>query len=283
MDDERFQQLPRPLDDDFGFARARPRIAPSAVWQTVTPLRMIFWGGLLLIFDITFTTTTNGHGFKFDILNDAVGAVLIAIGVSRLGAIRVDGRYASALQFVWIVAVVAVLDEIRDHFVMPLPPAVSFALTVFGLVKLAAVIAFCLAMRWFCEAAGIGNAGRSWNVTTWLFVLIYALPLGFFYLAALAAIAGNKSFNINLGPGGLLLLPVFAVPLIHLFVSTSRMAREAEAFDADFDDEYGGPAGFDEMPMLRKEPASLAWLWLILGGLLLVMLLGCFGWLLVAY
>ena len=38
------------------------------------PAELIFWGGLLCIFDITFGQTTNGRGFRCDILNDAVGA-----------------------------------------------------------------------------------------------------------------------------------------------------------------------------------------------------------------
>jgi len=55
------------------------------------------------------------------------------------------------------------------------------------------------------------------------------LRLGFFFLAGLIAIFASTSFNLNLGPAGLLLLPVFALPLIHLFVSTSRLRRAAES------------------------------------------------------
>ena len=39
----------------------------------------------------------------------------------------------------------------------------------------------------------------------------------------------GESFNVDLGPAGLVLQVVFAIPLIHLFVATSRMARAAEA------------------------------------------------------
>jgi hypothetical protein len=94
-------------------------------------------------------------------------------------------------------------------------------------------------MRWFCEQARLARSVASWRLTTTLFVVIYLLPLGFFYLAAAWAIATGSSFHINLGAGGLLLLPIFAVPLIHLFVSTSRMRHEAEGryefepFDGD--------------------------------------------------
>ena len=189
---------------------------------------MIFWGGLLCIFDITFSQTTNGQGFKCDILDDTLGAILITVGVFKLSAIAVPGRYATVMGFVRIVSVLAVLNTIRAHFIMPLPPMVHVVLNLFGLVTLSAIVAFCVAMRWFCEEASLSGAARSWNVTTWLFVLIYLFPLGLLYLVTGVALASGQSFNINLGPAGLLLLPVFAVPVVHLFVSTSRMKREAE-------------------------------------------------------
>jgi hypothetical protein len=189
---------------------------------------MIFWGGLLCIFDITFTQTTNGRGFKCDILDDTLGAILIAVGVFRLSAIAVHGRYATVTRFVQVVSVLAVLNTIRAHFIMPLPPLVHVVLNLFGLVTLVAIVAFCIAMRWFCVEAGLVAAARSWSVTTWLFVLIYLFPLGLLYLVTAVAMASGQSFNVNLGPAGLLLVPVFAVPVVHLFVSTSRMKHGAE-------------------------------------------------------
>lgn len=200
-----------------------------AVKKAITPLRMIFWGGLICIFDLTFSQTTNGRGFKIDILNDALGAILIAVGVFRLGAISVHDRYAAVLKFVQVVSVLAVLDAVRDHFLVPLAPVVQFALNLFGLVRLVAIVAFCVAMRWFCEEARLLPASRSWSVTTVLFVAIYLVPLGLFHAVATLALVSGTSFNIQLGPAGLLLLPIFTIPLIHLFVSTSRMKRAAEA------------------------------------------------------
>ena len=67
-------------------------IDESVVNQAITPLRLIFWGGLLCIFDFHLTQTTNGHGFKFDVLSDALGSILIAVGVFRLGAIPIHDR-----------------------------------------------------------------------------------------------------------------------------------------------------------------------------------------------
>lgn len=82
-------------------------------------------------------------------------------------------------------------------------------------------------MRWFCEEARLDRAAQSWRTTTLLFVVIYLIPLGLCYLAGCVSILIGRSFHFELGPLGLLLLPVFAVPLIHLFMSTSRMARSA--------------------------------------------------------
>ncbi len=203
-------------------------MTPDSVRQAITPLRMVFWGGILCVFDFTITSTQNGHGFKFDFLNDALGTFLIALGVSRLSGMSVHDRYAGAMRFVQIISVVAVLDAIREHFVMPLPPAASFLLSVLGFIYLVAVIVFCVAMRWFCEQARLHQSVASWRLTTVLFVVIYLVPLGLFYLAAAWAIATSNSFHINLGEGALLALPVFAIPLIHLFISTSRMQHEAE-------------------------------------------------------
>ncbi|WP_308494902.1 hypothetical protein, partial [Mycobacterium kansasii] len=39
----------------------------------------------------------------------------------------------------------------------------------------------------------------------------------------------GSPFHVDLGPAALLLLPVFGIPLIHFFVSTTRMKTDAES------------------------------------------------------
>ncbi len=201
---------------------------PAVVEQAITQLRMISWGGLLLILDIDLTLDVDGQELKIDMLNDVLGAILVAWGVFRLREAPVHHRYRAVMNFVAVAAALSVLDAIRAVFSVPLAPAVSFVLNVFGLVALAAIVAFCVAMRWFCEAGQLAAAARSWSVTTGLFVAIYLVPLGLFYNACILAIVAGKSFNINLGLAGLPLVAVFALPIIHLFISTSRMKRAAE-------------------------------------------------------
>ena len=198
------------------------------VKEAITPLRLIFWGGLLCLFDITLSETTNGQGMKFDILNDVVGTLVIAVGVFRLKALPVNDRYDEVMRFVKAVSVLAVFDAIRDHFITPLHSVAQFAFNAFGLASLVAIVVFCIAMRWFCEDANLFEASRSWSTTTVLFIVIYLFPLGLVYIISALAIVADTPFNIDLGPAGIPLLPVFAFPFIHLFLSTSRMQRAAE-------------------------------------------------------
>jgi hypothetical protein len=219
-----------------------------SIKQAISPLRMIFWGGLLCIFDINFSQTTNGQGFKCDILDDSVGALLILVGVFKLSAIRVHNRYATVMSFIQVVSVLALINTIRAHFIFPLPSAVQLAIQVLGMATLAAIIAFCVAMRWLCEEAHLSNAARSWAFSTALFFIIYVIPLGGLYVVSAWANIAGKTFHIDLGPAGLLLLPIFAVPLIHLFVSTSRMKRAAEvALDVGSDE----PAAIEPPPRIE--------------------------------
>ena len=198
------------------------------VRRAISPLRMVFWGGLLCVFDLTFSEVHGREGFRFDILNDAVGMLLIAVGAFKLAGIRVHDRYAGTMTFIRIIAVLGVLDAVQEHVIAPRPQVVGFVLAVLALAMMVATVLFCVCMRWFCEEARLPDAARSWRTTAILFGVIYLVPLGLFYLAAAGAILTGSSFHINLGPFGLLLLPVFAVPIVHLFISTSRMKRAAE-------------------------------------------------------
>jgi hypothetical protein len=203
-------------------------VGKPMIRDAIVPLRMIFWGGLIYLIDISYSYTRNGMGFRFDFVNDVVGTLLITAGVFRLGVLEVDERYNRVMTFVAMVATLSVLDAVRAHFVMPIPPLVRLFLQLYGMVTLAAIIAFCVAMRWLSTTAQLARSAASWRTTTMLFVGCYAFPLGLGYLADIAATATGRPLKINLGPLALLLVPIFVVPIIHLFISTTRMQREAE-------------------------------------------------------
>lgn len=204
-------------------------ITDQQIHTTVKALRLIFWGGLICIFDFTITSTVNGEGWKLDIINDLVGMIMITWGVRQLCGMSVQPSYQTAIYLVLAVSVLSCLEALHAHWIYDVPPLISFLLSVHGVLSMAAIVVFCVAMRWLCREFGLARAEESWKITTWLFVGIYLIPLGFFHGSAAITIATERSFNINLGPVGLLLIPVFCIPLVHLFVSTSRMKNDAES------------------------------------------------------
>jgi hypothetical protein len=198
-------------------------------WQhvqtAIRPLRWISIGGIFWIVDITLTFN---RGFRLDILDDTIGTLLITFGVFRLAAIPVGGHYRAVMNFVKVVAIASVVETAMKHFVFVPSTGLAVVLNILGLSQLAATILFCLAMNWFCMEAGMPQVARTWRITFVLFCVIYALPLGFAYFASFVAMTGGTSFHANVGPWALLLLPVFLLPVVFLFVSTSRMRRAAE-------------------------------------------------------
>jgi hypothetical protein len=196
--------------------------------RIVGPLRAVFWGGIICVVDFTVSETTNGEGFRFDIINDFVGMLLITWGVYELSAQRVHEPYAFAMRYVLVVSALTSLWALHDHIIYRVPEPLAFALAVLGVASIVATVVFCVAMRWLSEAADLRVSAASWRMTTALFIVIYLIPLGFFYAASAVAIVVGESFRIDLGPIGLLLIPVFAAPLVHLLVSTARMKSEAE-------------------------------------------------------
>jgi hypothetical protein len=191
------------------------------------PLRGIFWGGLLCVLDFKISSKINGEGWSFDFLNDFVGMVTIAWAVFRLSRIEVEPRYAIAMGFLKIVAVLGCVQALHNHLIYDTPLLISLLIDLQGFLAMAGTVIFCVAMQWLSRHAGLDRSAGSWKVTTILFLVIYLIPLGLFYLASLFATATGQSFNLDLGIGGLLLVPVFLIPLVHFFISTSRMRDES--------------------------------------------------------
>lgn len=204
-------------------------VSNRAVQVTIRPLRLIFWGGLFCVIDIWFGQTVNGHGFRLDLANDLVGMLMIMWVVTQLRKVASHERYQMAMLFVAILAALGCLDALHGHFIYQTPVAVSFLISVLGALGLVATVVFCASMRWLCREAGLPRSERSWRVTMVLFALIHMAPMGLFYCASAYAMATKTSFNINLGPEFLLALLVFCIPMVHLFVSTSRMKTEVES------------------------------------------------------
>ena len=198
------------------------------IQRIIIPLRLIFWGGIICVLDISIN--------NFDILNDFIGSILIAIGVFQIATVEIHDRYSNAMLFVKIMAILGCIRALFENFSAEIPPLLGGLFALIGFAEMIAIVVFCVAIGWLSREAKLDVSEKSWQTTTILFTIIYLIPLGLFYLIAVFASATGNSFHINLGPAGLLLVPVFFVPLIHFFVSTSRMKNEAQSNSDDQQD-----------------------------------------------
>ena len=197
--------------------------------RAVTPLRLIFWGALICLIDIDLKIRIGGGPSKFDLLDDFVGMILITVGVFRLAALDRGPGYSGPMTFAKIVSSISMIKELLDHWSFETGEAWGFCCSLISFAELAAVLLFCRSMRVLCEWNGLGEAAQSWHTTFMLYVVLYALPLGGLYLFSLIVKLSGKSYNVDVGVAALLFLAVLFVPLIHFFVSTSRMKRAIEA------------------------------------------------------
>ena len=200
--------------------------------QTVLPLRLIFWGGILCVFDITFSETVshNGRivsGFRFDILNDFAGMLLITVGALKLSRFNIDISYRRSMQFVMACCILNCVTALLWHFVFQPLDFYSIGLNLLGLATLGSTVLFCTAMYRLSNEFSLNRSAKSWITTRILVLLLWVIPLGLVHIAGLAAFIFGQSFHLDLGVFGIPLLLPMVIPLVHLFVSTTRMQREA--------------------------------------------------------
>ena len=195
---------------------------------------MIFWGGLLCVFDVSFSQVTYindeiASGFRFDFLNDFVGMLLITWGVLELAKFQIDDTYRKAMKFVFVCAALNSLEALSEHLVFNLPVLVSILLHVLSLVTLAAAVLFCTSMIQLSKAYLLSTSAGSWLKTRALVTFLWAVPFGILHLISIFALVTNSPIYLDIG---LFVIPVWllvAIPLVHLFISTNRM-REESAF-----------------------------------------------------
>lgn len=201
-------------------------ISDYDVKKALKPLKCIFWGAILCVIDFNVTSRVNGSGISFDFLNDFIGMMMITYGVFKLSEITIDMSYAKMMNFVKIVAVISTLKALEGHFLYPTQEFYTVIVTLLQLTELVAIMLFCTSMIIFSSEADLKDSSDKWSLTRLLFGIIYVIPLGLFYIASIFAIFTKQSFHLNLGPAGLLLVPVFLVPVFFILKSINSMRNE---------------------------------------------------------
>lgn len=193
--------------------------------RAVTPLRMISWGGLICLIDINITLN---RSFKVDLLDDFVGMLLITIGVFRLSALDEDPKYRASMDLVKIISVISTLKALIHHWKFDAGPVWDWGWEIYAFLELAAVLLFCRSMRNLCTRWGRERPAASWETTHTLYLALYVFPLGCIHVYIMLALAKGSYGRVDVGPWALLFLALLLIPLIHLFVSTSRMKNAAQ-------------------------------------------------------
>ena len=117
------------------------------------------------------------------------------------------------------------------HFVFRSPVALDIMSNLLGLATLCATVMFCTSMNKLSSAFSLHQSADSWLTTRLLVIILWVIPLGLLYLLGLGALVTGQSFHWDIG---VFIIPAFVVliiPLVHLFVSTSRMRSEAELLE----------------------------------------------------
>ena len=169
-----------------------------------------------------FSQVSGSEGFKFDIVSDVIGMLLIAWGLGQLQPLVFDLHYARLMRFCRIVAVISIIEAVVDHAIFPWPVPFRAAYAIWSLVSLFAVYRFCSAMRIFCFSAGAFDTERTW-ATSERYILWLALLPGAVtnVLSLLATSAPPRQFS-GLAPLGVAVVIAAAIALIHLLMSISR-------------------------------------------------------------
>lgn len=196
-------------------------LTPHHIHDSIRPLRYVFWGGLFLVFDLYVST----NEVRFDFINDTLGSILIAIGVVRLAETPVDDIYQRRMKFVTWIAVLSVFESFSEFLVFKPPLAYQVAASLFGTCQFVAILFFALAMERFAESAKLYDVSESWHFTYSLFLFIYGPLIVISAIVGLASASSTSRQHYDIGAAVCLVVPVLVIPIIHLFVSTSRMRR----------------------------------------------------------
>jgi hypothetical protein len=191
-------------------------------------LGKIFWGTLICVFDFHISQTSNGSGFRFDLINDVVGTVLIAWGVGQLQGLVKEPQYRQIMRFCHVMAILCILDALRDHVIAPWPAPLEMLFIVFGFVCLLAIYQFCTAMRIFCYAGGMPKAERSWSTSQRLFLVLNLIPAAIMNVLALIVAARGTRINFNVGPLAIVVVIAAFIPLVHLLWSIWATRRDLD-------------------------------------------------------
>ena len=182
-----------------GASLNRDRIA-TALW-------CVFWGVVVIIFDLTLGL----NEVRLDIVNDLIGAALV---IGGLAAIR--GELLGLTLGPWLAIAIAGGVASFARAACELSPTFdedfSVVSGILGLAEIVGEVAFCIAMSGVVAVLGWADLARHWRICAWTIGLVH----GFAVLGLLLVKAsGSEEGAVGL----IILVGVSAVGALVFFLS----------------------------------------------------------------
>ena len=117
---------------------------------------------------------------------------------------------------------VAVLNAIVDHLILPWPLPLRIAYVAWSLVSLYAVVRFCDAMRIFCFSAGLLETEATWITSERLVLWLVLVPVAGMQVLALIGGVSRGRESSGLFPLAVAVVVAAAIALIHFLLSIAR-------------------------------------------------------------
>lgn len=192
---------------------------------------LIIWGVLLVALDFSFSSTRNGVGIEFDILNDFIGSVMIFLSLLKISKIKVEEpSFNNKMNYILTISILYIFYSISNLLIFPIIAWVSFLKNVLLLVFLSGTILFIDVMIIISKEKSFNLSRENFILTKKLFFWINLLPLSIYIIfAVLNNLNRSYQYNllneINFGVGIIIILILF-IPKIHLIFSLIRLKKE---------------------------------------------------------
>ena len=202
--------------------------------QLIRNINLIFWGTLIVIIDFSFSSTTNGTGIKFDVINDFIGSIMIFIGLSKISKIELmDTSFQSNMNFSVIASGIHILYSISDFFIYPIPDFINTLKNLLDLVVGWGLVTFAGAKIILTTQSSLDKSLKKWIMTRNLLLWIYFLPLAVLtVISEITSFVKQYRFNwaIEFGLGGkigfILLVIILLIPIIYWLFTMHMMKME---------------------------------------------------------
>jgi hypothetical protein len=189
-------------------------------------LYLVFWGTIIVFFDLSFSQTSNNSGWKIDIFNDFIGMLMISRGVFQLSTLLITPKYYNIMVFVLTASILEALSSLDDHLIYARPPFIQLTKGLINTLGLIATLLFCQAMYLLSLKYELKKSVNSWKTTFKLFFLFNSIPYGLLIILGTYSLLSNTQPNNGLFAILIFSLVLVLIPIIYFFFSISTMRAE---------------------------------------------------------